>query len=659
MKRKIGLVAIGILLMLTILVAFSFVVSPPRTFYPEEYGTLKQIAADEETPGTAEAPDAFAALINREALLLRGEDIKKPYALAAQLRDGVIPVAAHVAKRWSEQGRQKLLTAKDWRESELSDLLLSELNNMIQGNSLYDEERCKEVKLTKDTRQLATQNLQEDDLVRLNRVLLAEFFPNEITKLQASPAQPQKKPGQDRFQGLAGLLALLGAPLFAVIGAITLFLTHNIPLLFVNILDKLVASSSLFVTLPLFTFAGFVLSESNAPQRLVRFSQAFLGWLPGGTALIVIVCCSFFTAFTGASGVTIIAVGGLLYPLLAQSHYPDKFSYGLLTTSGSLGLLFPPSLPVILYAVIAHNCLQGMQSQGYSVDIRDLFLAGILPGILITLVMGVYGGWVGYRQEGSVVSFSLKALGSSVWRALPELAIPFILGIGFFSGILDVEESATVTAGYVLVVEMFFYREVTLWKLFGIIKRSMTLFGAILIILMMAIGLTSEVIDAKIPDYLLSLIRQHIESRTTFLLLLNLFLLIVGCMMDIFSATLVVVPLIVPIALQYDVNPLHLGIIFLTNLEIGYSTPPVGMNLFIASIRFKQPMWTLSYAVLPFLGLRLALLLAITFIEDISLILVRHPAGLLWLVLLIPLIMLGALLQGKVKKCTNKPVPSK
>lgn len=657
MKRKIGFYLIGLLLALTLFVALSFLLLPPVSPHSEEYATLKEMASGEQEQTTPEVPETFVTIIDQESMLLRAEDLKKPRQLAQFLTARDNGIGEHVAGKWSTAGRQKLQNFADMSDGELADLLLGELNAVILGGTLYDADRCKTIKLTQDTRKIAAQNPQGDELVRINRTLLAEFFPNEVGKLQASATTPKKKTGQDRFHGLAGLLALLGAPLFAVIGAITLFLTNNIPLLFVNILDKLVASSSLFVTLPLFTFAGFVLSESQAPQRLVRFSQAFLGWLPGGTALIVIVCCSFFTAFTGASGVTIIAVGGLLYPLLARSHYPDNFSYGLLTTSGSLGLLFPPSLPVILYAVIAHNCLQGMQGQ--EVPIRDLFLAGILPGLLITVVMAIYGGIIGSRQQGSVVSFSFKELRGSIWSALPELAIPIVLCVGFFGGFLDMEESAALIAGYVLLVEMCFYREVTLWKLFGIIKRSMILFGAILVILMMAIGLTSEVIDAKLPDYLLSLIRQHIESRTTFLLLLNLFLLVVGCTMDIFSATLVVVPLIVPIAVQYDVNPLHLGIIFLTNLEIGYSTPPVGMNLFIASLRFKQPMWSLSYAVLPFLVLRLALLLVITFFADLSLVLVRHPAGLLWLAALIPLVFLGALLQGKVKACMNKPAPSK
>lgn len=426
-----------------------------------------------------------------------------------------------------------------------------------------------------------------------------------------------KKEGQDSFQLFSLLMALLGAPLFSIIAGMTLFVTNTVESLFVNILNNL-TSSSLFVTLPLFTFAGFVLSESNAPKRLIRFSQALLGWLPGGTTLIVVVTCAFFTAFTGASGVTIIAVGGLLYPLLAQEKYSDNFNLGLLTSSGSLGLLFPPSLPLILYAVIAHNSLQG--AEGMEIAIKDLFIAGICPGILIALSLGVYGIIVGTRTATNQrTPFSLQELGKAVWYALPELLIPIILGVGFFGGFLDVEEAAAVTACYVLLIEVCLYREISLVNIVGVTKKSMILFGAILIILMMAIGFTHEIILAKVPDYILAQVKQHIDSKITFLLLLNVFLLIVGGMMDIFSAILVVVPLVVPIAVQYDVHPIHLGIIFLTNLEIGYSTPPVGMNLFIASLRFKKPLWKLFSAVLPFLAIRIVLLLVITFVEEISL----------------------------------------
>ena len=648
MKLNIKGLTLLSLLLCTVLVGVTFLINPPQDEATQQLSALRELAEQKEE-SASEVPDTFATIIDQEELLLRPEDIKDVAGLLTKLTASNNAIAIYLRQQLPPT-TQAMLQALQPSAPDAAKHLAKALNLLIQNTNWYDAKAFSECKFSYEVRKLAEQTskgLQGEELMRLNRQLLAELFPQEIKKVYQTPQQPRKKPGQGQFQIFAGLLALLGAPLFAVIGAISLFLTTHLPSLFVNILDKLVASSSLFVTLPLFTFAGFLLSESKAPQRLVAFSQALLGWLPGGTALIAVVTCAFFTAFTGASGVTIIAVGGLLYPLLTSSKYSENFSLGLLTSSGSLGLLFPPSLPLILYAVIAHNCLQGIAGQ--EVPIRDLFLAGLLPGILLTLSLGLYGAFAGSGSKDKLTTFSASAMRSATVSAIPELLIPLVLGVGFFGGFFDLEESAAITAAYILVIEMFFYREISCAALVNIIRKSMILFGAILIILMMAIGMTSEIIDAKVPDYLLSQVQQHIQSKTTFLIVLNLFLLIVGGMMDIFSAILVVVPLIVPIAVQYDVNPLHLGIIFLTNLEIGYSTPPVGMNLFIASLRFKQSIWKLCWSVLPYLGIRLGFLVLITFIEDISLFLVRRPTGMVWLLLLFPLFILLAIFGERVQ----------
>lgn len=638
MGKKLIFLSIASLVAITIIMGLSLFFYTGEEVSPQEYATLQELAFPKKTDSSTELPAIFTNIIDREPLLLRAEDLKDASGFMQKLSEGRDALSQSIRSQCTAE-TQRLLTEYEHNTpvgDNLKKAVVTDLNQLLQKDSLYTAERFQHIELSKESKLLTTQKLEGEDLIKCNRLLLAEAYPQEIMPYGKTIPQLKRKPGQDRFQIFAFLLALLGTPLFAIMGSIGLFITNNIPSFFVNILDKL-TSSSLFVTLPLFTFAGFILSESKAPQRLVRFSQAFLGWLPGGSALIAIVTCAFFTAFTGASGVTIIAVGGLLYPLLKQDH-SEKFNLGLITSSGSLGLLFPPSLPLILYAVIATNSLQGLQ--GYEVPIKDLFLAGVLPGVLMMVVLGGYGIASGVTQGDKTQPFSWKELRNATVIALPELLIPILLGIGFFGGYLDVEESSAMTAGYVLVIEAFLYREISWRNIVGIVKRSMVLFGAILVVLMMAIGVTTEVIMANIPEYILAQIQQHIQSKFTFLLLLNVFLLIVGGMMDIFSAILVVVPLIVPIAVQYGVNPLHLGIIFLVNLEIGYSTPPVGMNLFIASLRFKQSIWFLFRAVIPFLFLRLGLLLAITFYEGISLWMVVQPARVLWLLLLFPALLL-------------------
>ncbi|MBM3225480.1 MAG: TRAP transporter large permease [Candidatus Tectomicrobia bacterium] len=409
-------------------------------------------------------------------------------------------------------------------------------------------------------------------------------------------------------------LALLGTPLFVVFGALAwlLFWAAGINPAALMIEFYRLASAPSLLTIPLFTFAGAILAASQAPQRLVRCAQAVVGWLPGGLALVALSACAFFTAFTGASGVTIIALGGLLLPLLLQERYPERFSIGLLTTCGSLGLLFPPSLPVILYGLVAQT----------PVDL--LFLAGLAPGWLLVVSLALFSLYQARRHHVPVQRSSWAEARQTLWQARWELALPLLVLGGLYGGLVTINEAAVLTAGYSLLVTVVIHHDLHLWRdVPQVMTHSMVLVGSIFLILGMALGLTSYCIDAQVPMHILETIRQYITSRAMFLLALNLLLLVIGCMMDIFSAIVVIVPLITPIAAQFGVHPLHLGIIVLTNLEIGYSTPPVGLNLFLGSLRFERSMTALCRASWPFVCLLLGVLGLITYLPDLSLGLVR------------------------------------
>lgn len=415
------------------------------------------------------------------------------------------------------------------------------------------------------------------------------------------------------------LLALLGAPLFAVILAVAMagFWSLGVDLSVIAIELYRLADTPALVALPLFTFAGYLLGESQTSRRLVRLTRALLGWMPGGLAVVAFVTCAFFTAFTGASGVTIVALGALLYPALKQAGFGEHFSMGLVTTSGSLGLLLPPSLPLILYGIIAQQL-----NVGRDLAIGDLFLAGILPGCLMIVLLSAWSVWVNRRHPIPLVPVS----GREAWEALREagweIPLPlFVLG-GIYGGFFAISEAAAVTALYVLVVEVFIYREIKLRQLPGIMRESMIMVGGILLILGVSLASTNFLIDAQVPMRLFEFIQAHVSGKIVFLILLNLLLLVLGAILDIFSAIVIMVPLILPVAVNYGVDPVHLGIIFLANMQIGYITPPVGMNLFIASYRFKIPVTTVYRATVPFMLVLLAAVVIITYWPALSLSLI-------------------------------------
>jgi tripartite ATP-independent transporter DctM subunit len=412
-------------------------------------------------------------------------------------------------------------------------------------------------------------------------------------------------------------LALLGAPLFALIAASAMlgFWSAEIPLSVVAIAIYRLAETPVLLAIPLFAFAGYLLGESQAPQRLVRLTNALLGWMPGGLAVVALVASAMFTAFTGASGITIVALGALLYPALLQSSYSERFSLGLVTTSGSLGLLFAPALPLILYGVVAQQ-----MALVDNVRIDDMFRAGVLPGLLMLFVLGGYSVWT--ERDVPRTDFSLREALDALAQAKWEIPLPAVVLGGIYSGYFALSEAAAVTALYVLIVEVAVYREIPLRKLPGIMRESMVLVGAILVIVGVSLASSNYLIDAEVPGRLFEAIRGWIDDRYTFLIALNLFLLVVGTMLDIFSALVIVVPIILPIAVGYGIDPVHLGIVFLANLQIGYITPPVGMNLFIASYRLDKPVMQVFSASLPFFFLLLATVLVITYWPALSLVLI-------------------------------------
>lgn len=419
------------------------------------------------------------------------------------------------------------------------------------------------------------------------------------------------------------IATVLGAPIFVTLAGAALVLFWGWggyypdevgPILALNLYD--LVKSPMLVTLPLFTLAGYLLAQGESSQRLIRLINAVFGRVRGGPAIVTVLVCTFFTVFTGASGVTILALGGLLMPVLLAAGYDDRRSIGLLTGAGSLGVLFPPCLPLILYSVVA-------SSSRVSISLEQIFLGGLLPGTLLLVLTIGYGVM---RQPKRVVApdappfdFAIwgKELVSAAWGATGEMLLPVVALFALFSGYATPVEAAAVSAFYAMIlyiVDAKLVRRVSMLKeLPGVMAECGLLVGGVLLILGVAMGFTNYLVTEMIPDQLVTWATENIESKIVFLLLLNLFLIVVGCLMDIFSAIIVIVPLIVPLGAAFGVNPVHLGIIFLANLQLGYITPPIGMNLFLASYRFEKPMSMVIRAALPMLVVFVVGVLAITY----------------------------------------------
>ena len=402
---------------------------------------------------------------------------------------------------------------------------------------------------------------------------------------------------------------LNGAPIFTVLAGlgILLFWFDYVPISAVIAEAYRIVVSPHLATIPLFTLAGYFLAESKASDRLVNVFKALFGWLPGGTPVIVLLICGFFTALTGGSGVTILALGGLLFPMLIKDGYKKKFSLGLITASGSIGLLFPPSLPLILYGVTA------------GISIKSIFIAGILPGIFLIIVLSLWTVYSGELDKVEKNNFNLNDSINACWETKWELFIPFIVLYGIFGGHAKLVETAAFTVVYIFVIETFIYKDIDKKDIINIIVSCATLVGGVLIIIGAAMGLTSYMVDAQIPMKILSVMKELVSSKYVFLILLNIFLLIIGCLMDIFSAIIIVVPLIAPLGLYYGVDPIHLAIIFIANLELGYLTPPVGMNLFLSAYRFDEKMPEIYKSTFPFFIVLLFAVLCITYFPVLTL----------------------------------------
>jgi tripartite ATP-independent transporter DctM subunit len=417
----------------------------------------------------------------------------------------------------------------------------------------------------------------------------------------------------------------MGVPLFVIIASSALygFSTIDIDLSVVAIEIYRIVDTPILIAIPLFTLAGYILGESKASERLVLLTDAMLGWMPGGLAIVSLFACAFFTALTGASGATIIALGAILYPAMKQAGYGERFNLGLITSSGSLGLLFPPSIALILYGVIVQQ-----MGIGEPVAIDDLFLAGLLPGLLMLVMLTAWSMYKSaQRPEIKRTPFSIKKLAQAVRSSMWEIPMPFVLIGGIYSGFFAISEAAAVAVMYVLIVEVLLLREVPLKKLPDIMRDSMVLVGGVLVILGVSLASTNYLIDTEVPNRLFEFIKSHIDSKLTFLMLLNIFLLMLGMILDVFSALVIIVPLLLPIAIGYNIHPIHLGIIFLANMQIGYFTPPVGMNLFIASYRFHKPVTELYAATIPFMFILMLAVLIITYWPELTLYLVNHKDG--------------------------------
>ena len=409
---------------------------------------------------------------------------------------------------------------------------------------------------------------------------------------------------------LVVLSAGLGTPIYVVLGgtALLLFWSEEIPIAAVAVETLRQLEDDTLPVLPLFTFTGYVLAESRASARLVEAFRGLFGWLPGGMAVMTALVCAFFTTFTGASGVTILALGGLLYPVLRADGYPERFGVGLLTASGSIGLLFPPALPVIIYGVVA------------GVPIDRLFVAGVLPGAVLVGAVALLGVRTAMVTPGIArTPFHARSALGGVWTAKWELAVPVVAMGSYFSGLASLLEAAALTTLYAVLVATLVHRDLRLRQLVGVARDSTALVGGVLVIFGVAMGLTNYLNDAMVPSMVLEWVEATVESKWVFLAALNVFLLVVGCFMDIFSALVVVVPLILPVGAHFGVDPIHLGIIFLANLELGFLTPPVGMNLFLSAYRFDRPLPEIYRTVVPFLLVLLVAVLLVTYVPALTL----------------------------------------
>jgi len=414
---------------------------------------------------------------------------------------------------------------------------------------------------------------------------------------------------------LLAALAVVGMPLFAVLGGISILSWfssdnprhHFLRRLAANVLDDKFANSIILVTIPLFVFVGYLMAESKAPQRIVRASSAALGWLPGGLAIVCVIASAMFTMLTGGSGVTIVAIGGLLLPVLMEQGYPKKFSLGLVTTAGAVGLLLPPSPLVLIYCYVTR------------VHVAKAYYATLWPGLVLVAMLSLFSVYVGVTRKIPTETFSFKKLLDEFWVVKWEALTPVLVLVGLGSGLMELHESAAAAALYTLIVEVYIYKDLNWKQVLKTAKEAMSLAGAIIVILAMATALTNYVVHAEVPKAILEwFVDMGMSELWHFIIVLNVFLFIMGMLMDAFSVLLVALPLLVPLAANFGMHPFYLAVMFLLNLEIAYVTPPVGLNLYIASFRFRRPVVEIYRVVLPFVALLMGGLLLIILVPRLS-----------------------------------------
>jgi tripartite ATP-independent transporter DctM subunit len=453
-------------------------------------------------------------------------------------------------------------------------------------------------------------------------ILIAAVIPFVLSRLLAVkgagfltlPDGPTLVRGHTAVLGWPGSILLfaaflLGAPVFVVMAgfALLLFYLAGTPVASVPAETFRLVVSPTLPAIPLLTVAGYVLAEGGASRRLVRAAQSLFGWMPGGLAVMATFVCALFTTFTGASGVTILALGGIIFPALVREKYPEGFSLGLVTAAGSLGLLFPPSLPVILYGVVA----------GVAID--HLYIGGLVPGLLMVVIVAAYGVWMGVRSKAPRPKFERREAIRALWDAKWDLGLPLLIIVSVASGFATIVESAALGGAYAIVAEILLHRDVHPTRdLPRVLVHASTLVGSVLILLGVALGMTSYLVDAEIPTHLLAWVQAHIHSQWAFLLALNLLLLVLGSVLEIYSAIVVLGPLVAPLGVAFGVDPVHLGVVFLANLELGFLFPPMGLNLFLSASRFQKPLPLLYRTAMPFLLIMAVGVLLITYVPAIT-----------------------------------------
>ncbi len=387
-------------------------------------------------------------------------------------------------------------------------------------------------------------------------------------------------------------------------------------------------NKEVLLAIPFFIVAGGIVTKGKIAQRLVDLAKAMIGWIPGGLALTAVLACMFFAAISGSSPVTLIAIGSMLFPAMVKEGYSERFSMGVLSTGGTLGIIIPPSIPMIVYSIMVSDSLKRLEDLGeevgamHSASVTNLFIAGVIPGLLLGGLLAAYAMLYGIRSGAGRIPFSMKVLGRAFYQGIWALLLPVLILGGIYGGYFTATESAAVAVVYALFVELVFHRELKIRQIPDILVEAAELMGQLFPILVLAAAFNMFLTMEEIPQSAAERLSELVTSKVGFLILVNIFLFIVGCVMDIMSAILIFAPLLAPMIARFGIDPVHFGIIFIVNLEIGYLTPPMGINLFVASGLFKKPITEVMRAILPFVGLLLLGLGLITYFPQISLFLV-------------------------------------